>query len=57
MLNEVKHLGLEKDLCQVVGVRFFAALSAQNDKFHVFLSNTHLLNSQSSCIIIFSCCT
>ena len=26
MLNEVKHLGLEKDLCQVVGVRFFAAL-------------------------------
>jgi hypothetical protein len=26
MLNEVKHLGLEQDLCQVVGVRFFAAL-------------------------------
>jgi len=24
MLNEVKHLGLERDLCQIVGVRFFA---------------------------------
>ena len=26
MLNEVKHLGLEQGLFQVVGVRFFAAL-------------------------------
>ena len=26
MLNGVKHLGLEQDLCQVVGMRFFAAL-------------------------------